>query len=112
MEDVLLERIHSRRLKGLRVSRKLIMKKALHLSEEQQNMENFTASNGWIQKFMRLHGLTLRRKTTAAQKDHEQLVDRLVAYVLQARILSKRFGCQPCNIIANSLGRYDIRNNS
>ena len=31
MEDVLLEWIHSRRLKGLRISRKLIMRKALHL---------------------------------------------------------------------------------
>ena len=47
MEDVLLEWIHSRRLKGLRVSRKLI-RKALHLSKEQQNMEDFTASNGCI----------------------------------------------------------------
>ena len=63
-------------------------------------MEDFTASNGWIKKFMRRHGLSLRRKTTVAQKDPEQLVDKLVAYVLQARILSKRFGYQPCNIIA------------
>ena len=63
-------------------------------------MENFAASNGWIQKFMRRYGLSLRRKTTAAQKDPEQLIDKLVAYVLQARILSKRFGYQPCNIIA------------
>ena len=100
MEDVLLEWIHSRRLKGLHVSRKLIMRKALHLSKEQQNMEDFTTSNGWIKKFMRRHGLSLRRKTTVALKDPEQLVDKLVAYVLQARILSKRFGCQPCNIIA------------
>ena len=100
MEDVLLEWIHSRRLKGLRVSRKLIMRKALHLSKEQQNTEDFTASNGWIQKFMRRHGLNSRRKTTVAKKDPEQLVDKLIAYVLQARILSKRFGYQPCNIIA------------
>ena len=82
MEDVLLEWIHSRR-----VSRKLIMRNVLHLSKEQQNMEDFTATNGWIQKFMRRHGLSLRRKTTVAQKDPEQLVDKLVAYVLQARIL-------------------------
>ena len=100
MEDVLLEWIHSGRLKGLRVSRKLIRRKALHLSNEQQNMEDFTASSGWIKKFMRRHGLSLRRKITVAQKDPEQLVDKLVVYVLQARILSKCFGYQPCNIIA------------
>ena len=58
-------------------------------------MEDFTASNGWIKKLMRRHGLSLRRKTAVAQKDPEQLVDNLVAYVLQARILSKRFGYQP-----------------
>ena len=50
------------------------MRKALHLPKEQQNMEDFTVSNGWIQNFMRR--------------------------VLQARILSKRFCYQPCNIIA------------
>ena len=115
MEDVLLEWIHSRRLKGLRVSRKLIMRKALHLSKEQQNMEDFTASNGWIQKFMSRHGLSLRRKTTVAQKDPEQLVHKLVAYVLQARILWKRFGYQPYNIIAmdeTAVWADNIRNNS
>ena len=37
---------------------------------------------------MRRHGLSLRRKTTVAQKDPEQLIDKLVAYVLQDRILS------------------------
>ena len=115
MEDVLLEWIHSRWLKGLRVSRKLIMRKALHLSKEQQNMEDFTASNGWIQKFMSRHGLSLRRKTTVAQKDPEQLVHKLVAYVLQARILWKRFGYQPYNIIAmdeTAVWADNIRNNS
>ena len=74
MEDDILEWIDSRRLKGLRVSRKLITKKALLLSRDQQKMDNFTAGNGWIQKFMRWHGLSLRRRTTVVQKDPEQLI--------------------------------------
>ena len=66
MEDDLLEWIDSRRLKGLRVSRKLISKKALLQSRDQQKMDDFTASNGWIKKFMRRHGLSLRKRTTVA----------------------------------------------
>ena len=42
-------------------------------------MEDFMASNRWIKKFMRRHGLSLRRKTTVAQKGPDQLVDKLVA---------------------------------
>ena len=45
MEDDLMEWIHSRRLKGLRVSRKLIAKKAPILSRDQQKMDDFTANN-------------------------------------------------------------------
>ena len=79
---------------------KLFLLLQSQLSKKQQNKGDFTASNGWIQKFMRRHGLSLRRKTTVSQKDPEQQVDKLVAYVLQARILSKRFSYQPFNIIA------------
>ena len=100
IEDDLLKWIHSGRLKGLRVSRKLIARKALLLSRDQQKIDDSTASKGWIQKFMRRHGLSIRRRTTVAQKDPEQLINKLVAYVLQARRLSKLFGYQPCNIIA------------
>ena len=63
-------------------------------------MDDFTASKGWLDKFMRRHGLSLRRRTTVAQKDPEYLIEKLVAYVLQARRLSKLFSYQPCNIIA------------
>ena len=63
-------------------------------------MNDFTANNGRIQKFMRRHGHRLRMRTTVAQKDPEQLIDKLVTYVLQARWLSRLFGYQSCDIIA------------
>ena len=100
MEDDLLEWICSRHLKGLHVSRNMIARKPLLLSRDQQKTDDFTACNEWIQKFMRRHGFSLKRRTTVVQKDPEQLIDRLVAYVLQAKRLSRLQGYQPCNIIA------------
>ena len=55
---------------------------------------------GWLEKFMRTHGLSSRRRTTCtvALNDPEQLTEKLVAYVLQPRRLARLFGYQPFNI--------------
>jgi hypothetical protein len=106
MEEVLVEWIYNRRDKGLRVSRKLIMKKALFIYEEKaknNNCENsvkFTASTGWLQKFMRRNGLSLRRKTSVAQKDPSRLIDKLVSYILYTRRFAAKYNYSPSNIIA------------
>ena len=42
----------------------------------------FGASRGWCEKFMQRHGLSLRRKTTTAQKDPSYMVDRIAAYMI------------------------------
>ena len=95
IEEVLLEWVHERRSNGFRVSRKMIRSKARFLHEEKcKEMElppTFTASIGWVQKFMTRHGLCIRRKTTESQKDPEKLIDKLIAYVLQARRLRVKF---------------------
>ena len=39
--------------------------------------EAFVASTGWLQKFMKRNGLSLRRKTSVAQKDQEKLLRKL-----------------------------------
>ena len=49
---------------------------------------------------MKRYGLSLRRRTTIAQKDPAYLVDKLVFYVLHVRRLPKKFEYQPSNIIA------------
>ena len=41
-----------------------------------------------------------RRKTTESQKDTEKLIDKLIAYVLQARRLRVKFSYSDSDIIA------------
>ena len=104
IEEVLLEWVHERRSNGFRVSRKMIRSKARFLFEEKcKEMElppTFTASIGWVQKFMTRHELCIRRKTTESQKDPEKLIDKLIAYVLQARRLRVKFSYSDSDIIA------------
>jgi len=106
MEEVLVEWIYSRREKGLRVSRTFIMKKALVIYNEKAeentcgNSVSFVASTGWLQKFVRRNGLTLRRKTSVAQKDPSRLIDKLVSYILYARRFAAKYNYSQSNIIA------------
>ena len=82
LEDDVLLWIFEQRSKMLHISRKMIMFKAKKLFDEKTNdpavKDSFVASRGWCEKFMQHHGLSLRRKTTTAQKDPPFLVDRNV----------------------------------
>ena len=46
------------------------------------------------------HGLSLRRKTTHAQKYPNHLIDKLVMYVLQVRKLFRLQAYHPSNVIS------------
>ncbi len=104
IEEVLLEWVQARRSNGFRVSRKMIRNKARSLHEakckEMEIAPTFTASIGWVQKFMTRHGLCIRCKTTESQKDPAKLIDKLIAYVLQARRLREKFSYNDSDIIA------------
>ena len=39
------------------------------------------ASQGWLEKFLTRNGLSLRRRTTMAQKDPDKLTEKLVSFV-------------------------------
>ena len=83
LEELLLEWIENRRARGLRVSCKLIMKKAevTYCDMTENNLvdnDDFKASRGWLEKFMKRNGLSLRRKTTVAQQDPDRMVAKLV----------------------------------
>ena len=105
LEEVLLGWIESRRSRGLRVSRKLTMKKAEiiygDLTKDMENVdEDFKASRGWLEKFMKRNGLSLRRKTSVAQQDPERLVAKVVSYIIQVRRLQEKQSYAPSHIIA------------
>ena len=61
--------------------------------------EAFVASQGWLEKFMKINCLSLGRWTTTAQKDRSHVINKIVAYLLQARRLSKKFKYSPVSII-------------
>ena len=56
-------------------------------------------SHGWLEKFMNRNGLSLRRRTTEAQKTPDQLIDKLCAYILKIRRLRTHFNYDLRNII-------------
>ena len=105
IEEHVLNWIHARRDNRLRVSRKLIMRKAKTLYDESVGDDEceksaFVASRGWLEKFMKRNCLSLRQRTTMAQKDPSQLINKLVAYVLEVRRLTEQYKYAPESIIA------------
>ena len=72
---MLLEQITLQKSKNLRVSQKLIQRKARIYAEKKAaskgQMNNFRASEGWLEKFMSRNGLSLRRRMTQAQNSPE-----------------------------------------
>lgn len=107
LEEVLMDRKHwveSRRSRGLQVSSKLIMKKAqVTFNDMNQNDVSdidFKASRGWLTKFKKRNGLSLRRKTFVAQQDPERMIAKVVSYVIQVRWLQKKHKYSHSNINA------------
>ena len=108
VDEIVLDWISNRRERGLLVSRKLIMKKAQVVYDDMKlgetantaNEVEFKASTGWLKNFMRRNHLSLRRKTSIAQKDPDRLVAKVVSYVLQVRRMQAQNGYSPYNIIA------------
>ena len=104
LEEKVLSWIQQRRSNMLRVSRKLIMFKAKSIYNEKcgDNEElkaGFIANNGWLTKFMKRNKLSMRRRTTIAQKDPSHLTTKLVKYFMHVPRLSMNTNFSPDCII-------------
>ena len=79
------------------------MVKAKYLYDErcqEGEQDLFKASDGWLQKFMRRNGLSLRRKTTTAQQEPHRAIDKMISYLLHVRRLSRQHNYQSSCIVA------------
>uniref|UniRef100_A0A673H0R0 HTH CENPB-type domain-containing protein n=1 Tax=Sinocyclocheilus rhinocerous TaxID=307959 RepID=A0A673H0R0_9TELE len=103
LEVSVCEWIHSMRAKHLRVSRKMIRAKAKEVYatvSDGRDEESFTASAGWLDKFLRRNDFSVRRRTTVAQKDAKHFTEKLVNFVTYTTRIIKAKKIQPKNIIA------------
>ena len=49
--------------------------------KDEMEKDEFLAIKGWFDRFMKRHGLSLRRKTSVVQKDPDMLIGKLVSYI-------------------------------
>lgn len=103
LEVSVCEWIYSMRAKHLRVSRKMIRAKAKEVYatvSDGRDEESFTASAGWLDKFLKRNDFSVRRRTTVAQKDAKHFTEKLVNFVTYTTRIIKAKKIQPKNIIA------------
>ena len=80
------------------------MLKAAKFQEEKEkedlNITKLTFSQGWLEKFMSRNGMSVKCRTTEAQKSPDQLIDKLCAYILKLRRLRMKMNYELKNIFA------------
>ncbi len=86
MEDNLFDWVVELRDRHLRVSRQMTRTQAKALSGN----DEFKASRGWLDRFMKRHSLSLRRKTTVCQTVPSDSIPKLVSFILHLRSLRIR----------------------
>ncbi|KAL2099474.1 hypothetical protein ACEWY4_003868 [Coilia grayii] len=83
MEATLSCWIQERRKRYLRVSRRMIQVKATELFPEMSDCqgENFNASRGWLERFLKRNNFSLRKRTTMAQSDARHSISKIVNFI-------------------------------
>ena len=85
------------------------MVKAAKFQEEKEkedlNITKLTFSQGWLEKVMNRNGLSVRCRTTEAQKSPDQLINKLCAYMLQVILILRLIRFQTRSVCFN-LGQF------
>ena len=84
LEEELVAWIESLRAQNLRVTRSSVQSKALEFTQARRN-EEFHASDGWLQKFLKRHSFCLRRRTTVGQRLPQDLITKVVGFIMSTR---------------------------
>ena len=91
LEDDILEWIKDMRSRRLRVSRKMVKRKAQELYDALYRQRNsnkwFCASEGWLSNFLKGQGNGLRRETTVGQKLSKVVVPKLVSFIAYVKAM-------------------------
>ena len=88
LEEELVAWIESLRAQNLRVTRSSVQSKALEFTQARRN-EEFHASDGWLQKFLKRHSFCLRRRTTVGQRLPQDLITKVVGFIMSTRRLRR-----------------------
>jgi len=102
LERTLIQWVFTMRRQGLRVSRKMIMRKAEEVFREVEDASKvtFKVSRGWLDRFMSRSGLRMRRRTTAAQKTPQEMTDKMVSFIRYMERERSKIDAQPNDIYA------------
>jgi hypothetical protein len=87
LEAELLQWVTDRRLQGYGVSTAELRLKGLHLAKKTNNA-NFRASVAWSYAILKIHNLSIRRRTHIAQKlpsDYEDQLTKFQSYIIGLR---------------------------
>ena len=104
--------LEKRRLRQL-VSRRLIRLEAKRIAKEYPECSGFVASLGWLEKFLKRNGFSLRATTTTCQKLPVDSVTKIVEFILYVRKLrqeqnydfSNIFACDETSVLLDPVGK-------
>ena len=79
LEERLKNRILENRERRIHVSRRRVQLWAIEMTTEDEG--DFKASNGWLDKFLKRNGFSLRKRTTVCQRTPDEYIPKLVSFV-------------------------------
>ena len=100
MEEEVFDWVIDLRGRNIRVSRRMIIEKSKSVMAANDPLSTFKASKGWLQVFMKRNKLSLRRKTTVCQKTPQDLIPKLISYIMYLRRLQIAHKFSTANMFA------------